>query len=90
MLGEYTLKDFHFLQASHAHHRATLDPDQFDINARKIPFDPWVQYANSKILLMHLSKELSVQLQGTQTQSVVVHPGGKFNPIMSALRITST
>ena len=69
---------FHFIQASHAHHRATLDPEQFDINARKTPFDPWVQYANSKILLMHLSKELSAQLRETQTQSVVVHPGEKF------------
>ena len=69
------VKVLNFPQASHAHHRATLDPELFDINARKTPFDPWVQYANSKILLMHLSKELSVQLRGTQTQSVVVHPG---------------
>ena len=80
---------FHFIQASHAHHRATLDPEQFDINARKTPFDPWVQYANSKILLMHLSKELSAQLRETQTQSVVVHPGEEFSILQCRVKLCS-
>jgi NAD(P)-dependent dehydrogenase (short-subunit alcohol dehydrogenase family) len=55
-----------------------IDPEQFDINARKTTFGPEKQYRNSKMLQIQFSKQLSRQLQGTNTQTVSLHPGRYF------------
>ena len=58
--------------------RGKFDVDNPDFNLRKSPFNSGLQYATSKLLLLHYNSELARRLEGSSCETVALHPGNKF------------
>ena len=55
--------------------RGSFDVTDPDFDLQNKPFNSTQQYSNSKLLLLHYNSELARRLQGSNCESVAVHPG---------------